>query len=127
MLKSIDTKTIAALNDAARRVTVVLAALIRLTTLIPAQQLPDAPGTDKLHHVVAFGLLGLPMSFAKPQHFWKYALYEIMFGIFIEIAQPVFYRNDELRNMLADFIGVVIGCAIGVGLRKLIGRSALSQ
>ena len=54
----------------ARRVTVLLAALIGLATLIPAQQLPDVPGTDKLHHAIAFGLLVLPMSFAKPQQFW---------------------------------------------------------
>ena len=32
----------------ARRVTVALAALIGLATFIPAQKLPDAPGTDKL-------------------------------------------------------------------------------
>ena len=50
----------------ARRVTVLLAALIGLATLMPAQQLPDAPGTDKLHHVIAFCLLVLPMSFARP-------------------------------------------------------------
>ena len=55
----------------ARRVTVALAALIGLATLIPAQQLPDALATDKLHHVIAFAVLVLPMSFAKPHQFWK--------------------------------------------------------
>ena len=55
----------------ARRVAVALAALIGLATLTPVQQLPDAPGTDKLHHVIAFAVLVLPMSFAKPHQFWK--------------------------------------------------------
>ena len=49
----------------ARRVTVALAALIGRATLIPVQQLPDAPGTDKLHHLIAFAVLVIPMSFAK--------------------------------------------------------------
>ena len=55
----------------ARRVTVALAALIGLATLTPVQQLPDAPGTDKLHHVIAFAVLVLPMSFAKLHQFCK--------------------------------------------------------
>ena len=70
----------------ARRVTVALAALLGLATFILAQKLPDAPGTDKLHHVIACAALVLPMSFAKPHQFWKYAVYGIMFGIFIELA-----------------------------------------
>jgi len=37
----------------ARRVTVALAALIGLATFIPAQKLPNAPGTDELLHVMA--------------------------------------------------------------------------
>ena len=103
----------------ARRVTVLLAALIGLATLIPAQQLPNAPGTDKLHHAIAFGLLVLPMSFAKPQQFWKYALYGITFGIFIELTQPLVHRSGEVRDAIADVIGIALGCAIGVALRRL--------
>ena len=106
----------------ARRVTVLLAALIGLATLMPAQQLPDAPGTDKLHHVIAFCLLVLPMSFARPWQFWKYALYGIAFGIFIELTQPFVHRSGEVRDALADGIGVALGCAIGVGLRRLSRR-----
>lgn len=36
-------------------------------------------------------------------------------------------KSGELRDVLADFVGVVICCTIGVGLRKLIGGSALNQ
>ena len=50
----------------ARRITVALAALIGLATLMPAQKLPDAPGTEKLHHTPSFAALLLPMSFAMP-------------------------------------------------------------
>ncbi|MDB4122153.1 VanZ family protein [Octadecabacter sp.] len=111
----------------ARRVTVALAARIGLATLIPAQQLPDAPGTDKLHHVIAFAVLVLPMRFAKPHQFWKYVVYGIMFGIFIELAQPFVNRSGEVGDVLADGIGIILGCALGVGLRKLSGKSILDH
>ena len=102
----------------ARRVTVALAALIGLATLIPAKQLADAPGTDKLHHVIVFAALGLPMSFAKPHQLWKYAVYGIMFGSFIELAQPFVDRGREVGDVLADAYGIALGCAVGVGLRN---------
>ena len=101
----------------ARRVTVALAALIGLATFIPAQKLPDAPGTDKLHHVVSCAALVLPMSFAKPHQLWKYAVFGITLGIFIELAQPFVNRSGEVGDVLADACGIALGCAVGVGLR----------
>ena len=44
-----------------------------------------------------------------------------------KLTQPFVNKSGELRDVLADFIGVVICCAIGVGLRKLIGKSPLNQ
>ena len=101
----------------ASRVTVALEALIGLATLIPAQKLPDAPGTDKLNHVIACATLVLPMSFARPHQFWKYAVYGIMFGSFIERAPPFVNRSGEVSDVLADACGIALGCAVGVGLR----------
>ena len=77
----------------ARRVTVALAALIGLATFIPAQKLPYALGTDKLLHVIAYAALVLPMHFAKPHQFWKYAVCGIVFGSFVELAQPFVNRS----------------------------------
>ena len=77
----------------ARRITVALAAVIGLATLIPAQKLPDAPGIEKLHHTPSFATLLLQMSFAKPHQFWKYAVCGIVFGSFVELAQPFVNRS----------------------------------
>ena len=98
----------------ARRITVALAAVIGLATLIPAQKLPDAPGTEKLHHTLSFAALLLPMSFAKPHQFWKYAVYRIMFGIFVELAQPFVNGSGEVGDVLADACFIGLGCAVGV-------------
>ena len=98
----------------ARRITVALAALIGLTTLMPDQKLPDAPGTEKLRHTLSFAALLLPMSFAKPHQFWKYAVYRIMFGIFVELAQPFVNGCGEVGDVLADACFIGLGCAVGV-------------
>ena len=101
-----------------RRVTVALAAPIGLATFILAQKLPDAPGTDKLHHVIACAALVLPMSFAKPHQFWKYAVYGIVSGSLIGRAQPFVNRSGDVGDVLADACGIALGCAVGVGLRN---------
>ena len=72
--------------------------------------------------LIAFAVLVLPMSFAKPHQSWKYAVYGIMFGIFIELAQPFVNRSGEVGDVLADACGIALGCAVGVGLRTWISR-----
>ena len=106
----------------ARRVTVALAALIGLATFIPAQKSPNAPGTDKLLHVIAYAALVLPMHFAKPHQFWKYAVCGIMFGSFIELAQPFVNRSGEVGDVLADACGIALRCAVGVRLCTWMNR-----
>ena len=98
----------------ARRVTVALAAPIGLATFILAQKLPDAPGADKSHHVIACAALVLPMSFAKPHQVWKYAVYGIMSGTLIEHAQPFVNKSGDVGDVLADACGIALGCAVGV-------------
>ena len=101
-----------------RRVTVALAAPIGLATFILAQKLPDAPGTDKLHHVIACAALVLPMSFAKPHQFWKYAVHGIVSGSLIGRAQPFVNKSGDVGDVLADACGIALGCAVGVWLRN---------
>lgn len=107
----------------ARRATILIAVLIGFVTLIPAQQLPNAPGSDKLHHVIAFAALVIPMCYAKPHQFWKYALYGAAFGAFIEIVQPLVNRSGEASDFLADVIGIALGVSIGLALRKASSNS----
>ena len=103
----------------ARRATILIAVLIAFLTLIPAEQLPNAPGSDKLHHVIAFAALVIPMCYAKPHQFWKYALFGAVFGAFIEIIQPLVNRSGELTDFLADVIGIILGASLGLALRQL--------
>ena len=90
-----------------------MAAPIGLATLRPAQQLPDASGTDILHHVIAFAVLALPISSAKPHQSRNYPVYGIMFDIFIELAQPFVNGSGEVGDVLADACAIALGCAVG--------------
>ena len=65
---------------------------------------------------LVLAVLVLPMRFAKPHQFLKYAVYGIMFGIFIELAQPFVNRSGEVGDVLVDACGITLGCAVGVGL-----------
>ena len=71
---------------------------------------------------LVLAVLVLPMRFAKPHQFLKYAVYGIMFGIFIELAQPFVNRSSEVGDVLADTFEIALGCAVGVGLRAWISR-----
>jgi len=63
--------------------------------------------------VIAFAVLVIPMSFAKPHQFLKYAVYGIMFGIFIQLAQPFKNRSGEVGDVFAEVCGIALGCAVG--------------
>lgn len=40
-------------------------------------------------------------------------VYGIMFGIFIELAQPFVNRSGEVGDVLADACAIALGCAVG--------------
>ena len=63
--------------------------------------------------MIAFAVLVIPMSFAKPHQFLKYAVYGIMFGIFIQLAKPFENRSGEVGDVLAEVCGIALGCAVG--------------
>lgn len=63
--------------------------------------------------MIAFAVLVLPMSFAKPHQFLKYAVHGIMFGIFIQLAQPFENRSGEVGDVFAEVCGIALGYAVG--------------
>ena len=57
--------------------------------------------TEAVHTDAAFKAaqyVRMSTELAKPHQFWKYAVYGIMFGIFIELAQPFVNRNGEVSD-----------------------------
>lgn len=89
----------------------VLAILTAITTLSlwPASQLPDVPGTDKTHHLVAYAALVFPVALRKPARWQLIALSLVLYSGVIELIQPYVNRYGEWLDLAANATGVVFG------------------
>lgn len=87
--------------------------LISLLSLLPLDQLPPAPGSDKTHHLLAYGLLALPIAVRAPKH-WLYLLGAcFLWSGALELIQPLVNRYGELLDLAANGAGLMIGAWVG--------------
>jgi len=89
-------------------------------SLSPLQQLPDVPGSDKTHHVIAYAVLAIPTAIAIPRKVWMIALLYICLGGVIELIQPYVNRYGEWLDFIANMTGVLIGSVFGLLVDKFI-------
>jgi hypothetical protein len=87
-----------------------------LGTLLYQDSLLNAPGTDKLHHVVAFMALSFPVALIRPKYIRAILALSLLYGVSIEIIRPLVNRSGELLDFWSDAIGV----ALGAGLAKAL-------
>ncbi len=86
---------------------------------------PGGPGfahADKLKHVLAFAALGFAATLAGrasvPRQ-WRVVLSLLAYGAFIEVVQSYLpSRRGDWLDMLADALGVAVGMALVVAMRK---------
>lgn len=102
-------------------VTLALSLVIGYVMLIPISDI-GVPGSDKLHHFLAFFALALPLSFARPRLAPLIILVTAAYGGTIELIQPYVGRHRDVFDLLADGAGSVLGAAVGVGLGWLRRR-----
>ena len=95
-------------------VTAIITAVIAVATLTPLPTAIDAPGSDKLHHFLAFAALSYPASAHIWRFSWPIVLASTAFGGAIEIIQPYVNRSGEFLDFAADCVGVLIGVALAL-------------
>lgn len=100
-------------------VTIALAVLTAALTMLRVPVPSGIGGSDKLHHLLAFAALALPVATVRPR--WSLGLVLILagYGGLIELVQPYIGRSRELADWTADLKGVVVGTLAGVGLNRL--------
>ncbi|MEL6928582.1 MAG: VanZ family protein [Cyanobacteria bacterium J06600_6] len=100
--------------------TLLILTLITILSLRPLDSLPPVPGTDKTHHVIAYGVLMLPTAIRKPKHWLLIALLFAVFSGVIELIQPYVNRYGELEDLLANIAGLACGLVIAKILRSFL-------
>ncbi|MBJ6979907.1 VanZ family protein [Luteimonas sp. MC1895] len=84
-------------------------------SLMPAPDLPEAPGSDKLHHFLAYFMLAASavQLFARWPALLGAGLGLVLLGIGLEHAQGAmaFTRMEDRMDALANTLGVIAGLA----------------
>lgn len=97
--------------------TFALLLVITFLSLWPLPELPDLPGTDKTHHLIAYGVLMLPTAVRKPKHWILYGFVFIAYSGVIELVQPFVNRYGEWLDLLANTLGILLGAVTGMAIR----------
>lgn len=98
------------------------AAAILLLALMPPDELVKPPGNDKLKHALAFATLVLPSAAVRPRWLIWTIPFALLLGIGIEILQPLVGREGDLRDILADVVGIAVGTGLGALARRALPR-----
>jgi len=102
-----------------RQITVLTLALITVLSLTPLAHLPDAPGSDKTHHLVAYFALALPAAMhGGPKWLLLLPVFILWSGV-IELIQPFVNRYGEWYDLVANSVGVGLGALAGEILRRI--------
>jgi hypothetical protein len=93
--------------------TVCIAMAIGILALTPATQLPEFPGGDKLHHLLAFAVLVFPVAAGSPRDLAWLLPMALLYGGIIEVVQPWVNRWGEWGDFGADSAGIILGTCLG--------------
>ena len=93
-------------------------------SLAPLAELPEVPGSDKIHHLIAYSLLAFFAIVPRTtsQAVVAALLAVIAYGALIEMLQPMVNRYGEFNDFLANGVGAVLGGLLAHGMMRLRAR-----
>ena len=105
---------------------------IVVTSLLPSSSLPSVQVWDKFEHAVAYFVLAAWFGgIVRPDRYGRLALALLALGVAVEVFQQAMGlgRTAELRDVLANAVGIVLGLAIAVlgvsgwmrGVERMLG------
>jgi VanZ family protein len=101
--------------------TLTVLLIITVLSLLPLAELPpNVPGSDKLHHFIAYAALMFPITLGKPKHLWFIALLLVGYSGGIELLQPYVNRYGEWFDLAANSGGLFMGWVMARGVLLLI-------
>ena len=99
--------------------------IITFISLYPFQEQTSIPGSDKIHHLIAYSALTIGVGLRRPSN---YVLIIILFSFYsglIEIIQPYVNRFREIEDFLFNNLGIFIGLTLGIFINKIINKNKL--
>jgi len=92
-----------------REISVFCLCVITVMSLLPLSELPAFPGSDKTHHLIAYGLLMFPVALKRPPGWLRIGVFFIVWSGLIELVQPYVNRYGEWLDLLANSMGLLLG------------------
>jgi hypothetical protein len=102
-------------------ITVMVLTTITMLSLTPLAHLPDAPGSDKAHHLIAYVALSFPIAVRGGPKWMLLLPFFVLWGGGIELIQPYANRYAEWLDFAANSLGIVFGAVVGMLARRLWG------
>lgn len=89
-------------------------------SLTPLAELPEVPGSDKFHHLIAYALLAFLALLTRKSARAAGAvlLAVIAYGGLIELIQPYVNRYGEFGDFLANAAGAILGGLLSLGVAR---------
>lgn len=98
----------------------LIAACVGVVTLLPLEVPVIVPGTDKLHHLVAFAALTFPVALMVPRWLPATVVLAVLYGGVIEIIQPYAGRYGDVMDWIADIQGIALGALLGLAINRIV-------
>ncbi|MBT5370878.1 MAG: VanZ family protein, partial [Gammaproteobacteria bacterium] len=102
--------------------TAFLLLLVTALSLWPLPSLPEVPGSDKTHHLMAYAVVAYPVALRSPARWWLIVVGVVLYGEMIELIQPFVNRYGEWMDFFANTAGVATGVLLGRLVRKMDSR-----
>ena len=99
---------------------------ITVLSLLPLPELPSAPGSDKLHHLLAYAALAIPPTIRRPRGWQLYLIGFALFSGLIEIIQPYVNRYGEWQDLFANVAGLLIGATCAHFVKQIPAKNSLN-
>ena len=102
-------------------VTLIIGVSIAALTLLPIDLPPNSvPGSDKVHHLIAFAAFTFPCALIYRRAVRWILPFALIFGVLIELIQPYVGRHGEITDFYADALGALLGLVMGLIANVLI-------
>ena len=99
--------------------------IITFLSLYPLREQPSIPGSDKIHHLIAYSALAIGVGLRRPTNYYLIIIFFSFYSGLIEIIQPYVNRFGEIEDFLFNNLGIFIGLASGIVINKVINKNKL--